>query len=138
MTRAEGRTLVIGDGADAHDTVGRLGSADRWPAMSGVYDAVVSVGGLAAIADLGGALETLRAHLGPASVLHFCEPTVTTDRITSVGPHDITTTLWRSGYTVFECRRHTQRRALRRQEYCWGQARLTPESAPPRRWAGDS
>ena len=99
------------------------------------YDTIASVGQLGGAVDLAGLIERLRAMMTPETVLIFCEPTIASDVPTSSPPHDVTTTLWRSGLTVIECRRDRRRVRLRTAEYCWGRARLTPDHAPPRLWA---
>lgn len=137
LRRVTGRVLLIGELPPDVPVPTALTEADRWPDADGRYDAVVSAGGLAATTDLAGLLGQLRdrGHVASDSTVWFCEPTASDDDPTTRPPHDITTTFWRVGYTVFECRRATVRRRARRQEYCWGRARLTPPEAPPRRWA---
>ncbi len=134
VSAAAGRTLIIGGIHAIADPLRRLEGADRWPDVDGIYRSVVSVAGLANTRDLGELLHELKGHLDSDSVIHFCEPTATTDAATTVPPVDITTSFWGHGYTVFECRRLTVGRWPRRQEYCWGKARLTPETSPPRLW----
>lgn len=99
------------------------------------YDTIASVGQLGTAGDLTGLVERLRALMAPETILLFCEPTVASDAPTTAPPHDVTTTLWRAGLTVIECRRERRRVRLRTSEYCWGRARLTPDYAPPRPWA---
>ena len=101
------------------------------------YDTIASVGQLGMAHDLDALVELLKAAMTPESVLLFCEPSIASDAPTSQPPHDVTTTLWRAGITVFECRRERRRIRFRTAEYCWGRARLTPDYAPPRRWAED-
>jgi hypothetical protein len=134
VTSAAGRMLVIGHIDAIADPLMRVDGADHWPDANGIYASVVSVAGLANTTDLGDTLEKLRPHLAAASVIYFCEPTATSDAPTVSPPHDITTSLWRHGYTVVACGRITVGRWPRRQEYCWGRARATPDTAPPRRW----
>ncbi len=103
--------------------------------LTGRYDSVVSVGGLGTTQDLAGLLRALAGHLGPAGLVWFCEPTIVRQQPTTSPPHDVTTSLWRAGYSVIEVDRAQQRSGWRRHHYCWGRARLTPPTAPPRRWA---
>ncbi len=97
----------------------------------GIYDSIVSVGQLGTASDLAGLLMRLRPHMGPESVLYFCEPTVASDTPTAQPPHDVTTSLWTRGFTVFLCRRARHRSGRHIHEYCWGRARLRSDSAPP-------
>ncbi|MEM7286393.1 MAG: hypothetical protein AAF480_08590 [Actinomycetota bacterium] len=99
------------------------------------YDTVASVGQLGVAVDLEALIARIRTAMTAESVLVFCEPTIASDQPTTSPPHDVTTSLWRAGLTVFECRRERRRVRLRTAEYCWGRARLTPDYAPPRRWA---
>lgn len=99
------------------------------------YDTIASVGQLGMADDLVGLVERLRALMASDTILLFCEPTIASDTPTLAPPHDVTTTLWRTGLTVIECRRDRRRVRLRTAEYCWGRARLTPDFAPPRPWA---
>lgn len=96
---------------------------------SAPYDSVVSIGGLASVTDLSGLLRRLRPHLGVHSIVHFCEPTIVGETPATSPPHDVTGALWAEWFTVFECRRFRYRSGFRTHEYCWGQARLTPEDA---------
>jgi hypothetical protein len=135
VARATGRTLVLWDRGEPHKLSEAVVSPDHWPRASGVYESIVSVGHLAGAPRLDHLLDELRPHFDADTVLFFCEPTVAAEDPTPRPPHDITTSLWRAGYTVFECRRRTAGWRPRRQEYCWGRARLTPDTSPPRRWA---
>lgn len=102
------------------------------------YDTIASVGQLGTADDLAGLVERLRTMMTPDTILLFCEPTIASDIPTTAAPHDVTTTLWRDGLTVIECRRERRRVRLRTAEYCWGRARLTPDFAPPRPWADEA
>ncbi len=138
---ASGRTLALWAPGMKRSLPAAAGPVEHWSAgfePTGVYDSVVSVGGLGTAADLEALLRDLRAHLGPASLLHFCEPTIARQRTTRAPPHDVTTSLWRAGFSVIECWRSRERSGLRTHRYCWGRARLTPPTAPPRRWAEES
>ena len=99
------------------------------------YDTIASVGQLGMADDLVTLVDRVRAAMTPETILLFCEPTVASDTPTTSAPHDVTTTLWRAGVTVIECRRERRRVRFRTTEYCWGRARLTPDFAPPRPWA---
>ena len=135
LSPATGRTLSL-LAADQH--VYLPGSADpiqHWPdrdALTGVYESVVSAGQLGLADDLVGLLEQLSSHLDNDSVIYFCEPTRALDRRGAGLPNDVTTTFWDRGFTVFECWRDRTRSGLRKREYCWGRARLTPTFSPPR------
>jgi hypothetical protein len=133
--RATGRTLVLGNMPSDHEFARTVTDVDHWPDAKGVYDSVVSIGTLAAAGDIAALLTDLSRHLDTTSVVYFCEPTKANDSATVEPPHDITAMLWRTGFTVFECRRLAAGRWPKRQEYCWGRARLTPPGTPPRTWA---
>lgn len=102
------------------------------------YDTIASVGQLGTAPDLEELIGQLRSWMGPETTLLFCEPTIASDQPTTAPPHDITTSLWRAGLTVIECRRDRHRMRFRTAEYCWGRARLTPDFAPHRAWAEQS
>ncbi len=100
--------------------------------LKGVYESVVSVGQLGLAGDLVGLLELISAHSDEHTVMYFCEPTRLARSKASGPPNDVTTALWAHGFTVIECRRERTRRGIRKHEYCWGRARLTPSFSPPR------
>ncbi|MGI9622067.1 MAG: hypothetical protein ACR2PK_04455 [Acidimicrobiales bacterium] len=101
-------------------------------------DSVVSIGQLGNAPHLSALLVELKEYMGPGSVLHFCEPTVARDEPSDSVPQDVTTELWRHGYTVFRCFRERTRYRMRNREFCWGRARITPDDTPPRHWAESS
>jgi hypothetical protein len=133
--RATGRTLVLGDVPSDLELPATLTGVDHWPEAKGAYKSVVSIGTLATAGDIAALLTDLTSHLDMTSIVYFCEPTQANDAATIEPPHDITAMLWRTGFTVFECRRLAAGRWPKRQEYCWGRARLTPPGRPPRAWA---
>lgn len=129
VAQAFGRTLVMWDSDRRRQLPTAVTTAEHFDtiaALEGFYDSIVSVGQLGTSEDLPMLLGDLRRHLAPHSIMHFCEPTISSDDATSTPPHDVTTTLWASGLTVIECRRFRARRRLRIHQYCWGMARLTP------------
>lgn len=135
VARATGRTLVLGPLRTDHQFGPAVSDLAQWPDADGIYESVVSIGSLAAGPDIAALLTDLTPHVDDKSVVYFCEPTQANDSLTGEPPHDITTMLWRTGFTVFECRRLAAGRWPNRQEYCWGRARRTPPGTPPRIWA---
>ncbi len=138
LAPAKGETLVLWPASDRWRLPAAVSSATHWgtdAAAARTYDTVVSVGQLGTAPDVEHLLDELRPVMTSDSVLLFCEPTIASDVPTTEPPHDVTTALWRAGWTPFEVRRDRRRSGLRHAEYCWGRARLTPEYAPPRRWA---
>ncbi len=135
LAGASGRTLALcSEGSDP--LLGRaVTSVDHYGVdpVSGSYDSIVSLGQLGTAPDLASLLVSLREVMSLDTVLFFCEPTITTDRPTPAPPHDVTTTLWARGFTVFLCHRFRSRRGLRQHDYCWGRARLRPPGVPCRR-----
>ncbi len=125
---ATGRTLVLWGPEVEREVGGSVGSVDHLSrdCLHGIYDSIMSVGGLGMSADLVALLDRLRPHLGPDSLLHFCEPTIASDKPTCEPPHDVTGTLWAHGFSVIKCRRFRAKQRLRIYEYCWGRARLSP------------
>lgn len=101
-------------------------------ALTGIYESVVSVGQLGLAEDLVGLLGSISGHSDENTLVYFCEPTRLPRSRAGGPPNDVTTTLWSRGFTVVECRRERVRVGVRRREYCWGRARLTPAFAPPR------
>ena len=128
IARAHGRTLVLWPEPSSRQVprASQVAFFSGLVDLSGTYHSVVSIGQLGTAPNLGTMLTGLRPHLAAESVLNFCEPTIASDEITLAPPHDVTTTLWREGFTVFECRRFRARARLSVHEYCWGRARLTP------------
>ena len=138
LAPAAGDALLLWPTSDRWRLPAPVQSATHWDAPGAAdrtYDTVVSVGQLGTAPDLAQLLADLRGVMTPDSVLLFCEPTVASDEPTTQPPHDVTTALWRAGWTAFEVRRDRRRMGLRHAEYCWGRARLTPGHAPPRRTA---
>lgn len=123
---AAGPDLLLGPAVTSvdHYGVGPLAAS---------YDSITSLGQLGTAPDLTGLLVSLREVMSLDTVLFFCEPTIATDRPTPTPPHDVTTTLWTRGFTVFLCHRFQSRRGLRTHDYCWGRARLRPPGVPCRR-----
>lgn len=136
---AHGRALVLLAAADAWGplppTVESTLLSRDLADVDGVVDSVVSVGQLATMPDLRGWLTALLGHATAETRLLFCEPTIVTDEVTVEPPHDITTSLWASGWTVIDCRRFRSGRGRSAQEYVWGRARPTPSvrTRPPGR-----
>lgn len=143
---ASGTTLALWAAGDAWDLppaatpVEYLGDLRSSPSgRSARFDSVVSVGQLGLADDLGSLLVELETLMAPGCTLHFCEPTTASDDLRDSLPNDVTTALWRGGYTVFRCSRERYRYRMRTHEFCWGRARITPDTSPPRRWAsGDT
>ena len=124
---ASGRTLVLFPSLAAWGPLPpTVTHAVVWGSeeVSGRFDSIVSVGQLGSAGDLAALLGQLAGHADAETRLLFCEPTITPDGPTPEPPHDVTTTMWASGWSVIDCRRYRSGRGRRAHEYVWGRARL--------------
>lgn len=130
---AWGRCLSLLPSADAWGplppTVGEVVSLDDG---SGDVDSMVSVGQLGTARRLTDLLTELLGRAAPNTELLFCEPTITADTPPIEAPHDVTNSLWATGWSVVDCHRYRVGRGRRAQQYVWGRARPMRQSSAGR------
>ncbi len=88
------------------------------------FDAVLSIGNLAAEPDLSQFLSELKHYLTPDSLLYFCERTKVPTGYNGSAKYDISGTFWANEWSVIRCDRFRIGKSKRAPAYITGIARV--------------